>query len=175
VDAALTWQNKLTGIVATFSAVTMWAWYSVFSARFVKRENLSVPLFNSLVGIVCLLITFFVGSFLHLSGISEMSFLTGELHSEVMTAFLVGMAILGLVTAMAGTFFWQHALKLIPTSIVGQLIVCEPLFGLLFSFLVIGRFPTLLEHTGASVVVFAVLYFIRSVRNYQQQQQELLT
>jgi drug/metabolite transporter (DMT)-like permease len=69
----------------------------------------------------------------------------------------------GVVTTVAilcsvvGNALWNHASRLLPLTMTGQMIVFETLFALLYGFLWEGRWPTGLEWLAMGLLVGGVL------------------
>ena len=58
---------------------------------------------------------------------------------------------------MLGNALWNRASRLLPLTMVGQMIVFETLFALLYGFLWEGRWPTGLEAIAMVLLVSGVL------------------
>jgi drug/metabolite transporter (DMT)-like permease len=72
------------------------------------------------------------------------------------TSFLAVCAGVGLLASVVGNAFWNRMSRLLPLTMVGQMILFETLFALLYGFLWEKRLPTSLE-------VCAVLFLIAGV------------
>jgi drug/metabolite transporter (DMT)-like permease len=64
---------------------------------------------------------------------------------------------LAVVASIVGTALWNTMSRLLPLTLVGQMILFETLFALLYGFLWEARLPTLLEITALVAVVLSVL------------------
>ena len=71
----------------------------------------------------------------------------------------MGVAALLGVAALASIFgnaLWNRMTRLLPLTLVGQMILFETLFALIYGFLWEQRFPTLLEAAAFVLVVLSV-------------------
>jgi len=58
---------------------------------------------------------------------------------------------------VVGNALWNHASRLLPLTMTGQMIVFETLFALLYGFLWEGRWPTMLESVAMVLLVAGVI------------------
>jgi drug/metabolite transporter (DMT)-like permease len=58
---------------------------------------------------------------------------------------------------VVGNALWNHASRLLPLTMTGQMIVFETLFALLYGFLWEGRWPTVLECLAMALLVAGVV------------------
>jgi len=73
----------------------------------------------------------------------------------------VGVAILA---SIAGNALWNRMSRLLPLTLVGQMILFETLFALLYGFLWERRLPTPLELAAFALVVLSVVTCIAAHR-----------
>ncbi|WP_155615962.1 DMT family transporter, partial [Xanthomonas translucens] len=80
-------------------------------------------------------------------------------HAAADCARFWGVAIvLGVFASVIGNACWNHASRLLPLTLVGQTIVFETVFALLYGFLWEARWPTLLETLAIACLLAGVLW-----------------
>ncbi|MGG2477747.1 EamA/RhaT family transporter, partial [Rhizobium sp. BR5] len=72
---------------------------------------------------------------------------------------------LGFTASILGNAFWNRMSRLLPLTMVGQMILFETLFALLYGFLWEGRGPILIEIVAISSVVLSVVLCMRAHRS----------
>jgi drug/metabolite transporter (DMT)-like permease len=75
--------------------------------------------------------------------------------------FIGLMFAIGLLASWLGTLCWNEASQRLPTTLVGQLIVFETLFALLYAFLLRGHMPEPATLAGIALLVAGVLWALR--------------
>ena len=71
---------------------------------------------------------------------------------------------------LAGTLLWNRASRLLPTALVGQLIVFETLAALAYAFIWRGTLPDRQILFGIALLIAGVLLGVRSFRTTQSNQ-----
>lgn len=71
------------------------------------------------------------------------------------------MLAIGLLASWLGTRFWNEASQRMPTALVGQLIVFETLFALVYAYLLRGEWPQPLTLLGVALLIGGVLWAVR--------------
>jgi len=64
---------------------------------------------------------------------------------------------LALLASLAGYALWNRASRLLPLTLIGQMILFETLFALLYGFLWERRLPTAMETAAFAFVVLSVI------------------
>ncbi|MCJ2184331.1 DMT family transporter [Novosphingobium sp. 1949] len=143
--------RQLIGLGCALGALVSWSAFAVGNARCLARlEHVGVHDWNLLTGIVTglqalALVPFALvlapghhaaGAWLHFLGVS------------------VGIA---LAASIVGNALWNRMSRLLPLTLVGQMILFETLFALLYGFVWEQRLPTLLELAAFGLVVASVL------------------
>jgi drug/metabolite transporter (DMT)-like permease len=84
--------------------------------------------------------------------------LSKESHAALAWAKLAGVAAgIAILASMIGNALWNRMSKLLPLTLVGQMILFETLFALLYGFLWEQRLPTALEYVAFTLVVLSVI------------------
>jgi drug/metabolite transporter (DMT)-like permease len=143
--------KQAIGLLCGVGALVSWTCYAVGNSRWLARlDHVSAHEWNLLTGAVTgaqalLLIPFaFV-----LSTVSHTALAWSKL-----AGVSAGVAVLA---SMLGNSLWNRMSKLLPLTLVGQMILFETLFALLYGFLWEQRWPTALECVAFTLVVLSVV------------------
>ncbi|MDC7695848.1 DMT family transporter [Asticcacaulis sp. DXS10W] len=143
--------GSLFGIVCAFGALIAWTLYAVDNSRWLSRlDTISSQDWSLLTGLVtgALALVLAMPAFLLSPGI----------HSGVQWWGFAGlMAAVALLCSVIGNAFWNRASRLLPMTLVGQMILFETLFALLYGFLWEGRWPYLSEVVAMGLLCASVL------------------
>lgn len=147
--------SPLLGLLMAFGALACWTAYAVGNSRWLLRlRHVSSHDWNLLTGLVtgaqALLLVplaLALGIGMHATG-DWLRF----------AAVSVGVALLA---SILGNLLWNRMSRLLPLTLVGQMILFETLFALLYGFLWERRLPTVLEATAFVLVVASVLSCLR--------------
>jgi len=156
--------GSLLGLGCAFGALVSWTIYAVANSRWLARlQNVSAHEWSLLVGVVTgveavvLAVPAFMGA---QAGHSEADW----------------MAFAGIVTTVAvlcsvvGNGLWNVASRVLPLSLMGQMIVFETVFAALYGFLWEGRWPTM----GESVAMVLLLGGVVSCASVHRKRDEKL-
>lgn len=150
--------TQLTGLLCAIGALVSWTAYAVGNSRCLARlDHVSVHDWNLLTGIVTgaqavvlIPITMLAepihhdaAAWLHFAGVS------------------VGAAVLA---SIFGNALWNRMSRLLPLTMVGQMILFETLFALIYGFLWEQRLPRPLEVAAFVLVVASVLSCVAAHR-----------
>lgn len=148
---ATPWRQRLIGLLCAFGALFSWALYSIGNSRWLaRRPDLSSHDWSLLTGVT-------TGGLALL--LVPMAFIG---HSGTHTAaqwggFWAISAGVAVVASILGNAFWNRASRLLPLTMIGQMILFETLFALLYGFLWEARWPTALEALAMVLVSASVL------------------
>jgi len=79
-------------------------------------------------------------------------------HTGAQWGSFIGVAAgMAIVASILGNAFWNRASRLLPLTMIGQMILFETLFALLYGFLWEARWPTALEALAMVLVSASVL------------------
>lgn len=143
--------KQTIGLLCAVGALLSWTCYAVGNSRWLMRlDHVSAHEWNLLIGVVTgaqalLLIPFAL-------------VLSTEPHATLAWAKLVGVAAgVAIFASMIGNALWNRMSKLLPLTLVGQMILFETLFALIYGFLWEQRLPTALEYVAFTLVVLSVV------------------
>ncbi|AQS61921.1 Inner membrane protein YtfF [Rhizobium rhizogenes] len=150
--------SRIIGLACALGALASWTAFAVGNARWLSRlHDVSADDWNMMTGVV-------TGGLALLLAIPAFGF-GGESHSTGdwlhFTAIAAG---LGFTASILGNAFWNRMSRLLPLTLVGQMILFETLFALLYGFIWEGRGPTLIEVVAICSVVLSVVLCMRAHR-----------
>ncbi|RZA17689.1 MAG: DMT family transporter [Lysobacteraceae bacterium] len=155
--------TRVVGFGCAVGALVSWTAYAVLNSRWLERlEHLSSDDWNLLTGLMtgAQALVLAVPAFLVLAVDPAADAHTGAQWLR----FLAVSAGLALIASMLGNAFWNRASRLLPLTLVGQMILFETLFALLYGFVWERRLPTLLEAVAMLLVTASVLSCISAHR-----------
>nr|WP_279331152.1 DMT family transporter [Solimonas fluminis] len=143
--------QRLLGLLCAFGALASWTSFAVGNSRQLARlDRISSHDWSLLIGVV----TGVQGLLLLLPAL----LLETGAHTQAdwlrYGAVCAGLALL---SSIVGNGLWNQASRLLPLTMVGQMILFETLFALLYGFLWEQRGPTLLESLAVGLVLASVL------------------
>jgi len=143
--------TQATGFACAFGALASWTTFAVSNSRWLARlERVSSHDWSVLIGVVTgaqglLLVP--VALLLDAGGSTAAQWL---LFAGVCTGVAV-------FSSVIGNGLWNRMSRLLPLTMVGQMILFETLFALLYGFLWARRWPTVLEGVAVLLVLGSVL------------------
>ncbi|QHS11262.1 DMT family transporter [Sinimarinibacterium sp. NLF-5-8] len=158
--------QRLIGLLCALTALASWTIFAVGNARdLAKLQSLTAHDWNLLTGLM--------------TGAQSLVLLPVVLlvtplgdHSGVEWArFAAVSAGLAIVASVVGYALWNRASQLLPLTLIGQMILFETLFALLYGLLWEQRLPTLLEVTALVFVTMGVLTCLAAHRRPAPQAQ----
>ena len=142
---------QITGLVCAIGAVMSWTLYAVDNSRWLARlESVSADDWNLLVGVV--------------TGVQSLLLIPVVLlvdrapHSTAAwVEFAVVSACVAFLASIVGNGLWNRMSRLLPLTLVGQMILFETLFALVYGLVWEQRWPTPLESVAFVLVVLSVM------------------
>jgi drug/metabolite transporter (DMT)-like permease len=153
------------GCVLAVGGVLAWTWYPIMNSRYLRANPQIDPMsWATAQGLVMLPLAF-IGFVCY-----------GVFNAATSGAFdfplgprplpFVGlMLLIGLTASWLGTLLWNQASIRLPSALVGQLIVFETLFALLYAFLLRQSLPTMAVAAGIVLLCGGVLLGVRAFRH----------
>ena len=150
--------SRVIGLACALGALASWTAFAVGNARWLSRlHDVSADDWNMMTGVVtgALALALAIPAF----GFGGASHASGDwLHFAAVAAGL------GVTASIIGNALWNRMSRLLPLTMVGQMILFETLFALLYGFLWEGRGPTLVEVVAICSVVLSVVLCMRAHR-----------
>lgn len=152
----------MTGLLCAIGALISWTIYAVLNSRCLSRlEDVSAHDWSLLTGVVTGAQTLLL--------IPVSLLIDDTTHSPTawsqFAVVSIGVAVLA---SIVGNALWNRMSQLLPLTLVGQMILFETLFALLYGFLWEGRLPTVPEAMAFVLVVASVTSCIRAHRAPKQ-------
>ncbi len=151
--------DRLTGFLCALGALAAWTAYAVSNSRWLARlDHVSSHDWSLLTGLVTggLALLLAVPAFLG-SSLSD--------HTGAQWGRFIGVAaMMAVVASILGNALWNRASRLLPLTMIGQMILFETLFALLYGFLWESRWPTALEALAMVLVSASVLASVSAHR-----------
>lgn len=147
------------GVVCALGALASWTTYAISNSRWLSRlGSISIHDWNLLLGLVT------GAQSLLLLPVGIM--LTINQQTDIGWTRLIGISVsIALLCSFAGNALWNKMSRLLPLTMVGQMILFEALFALLYGFLWEQRLPTLSETLAFAFVAMSVISCITAHRN----------
>jgi drug/metabolite transporter (DMT)-like permease len=149
--------QTLIGLACAFAALVSWSAFAVGNSRWMGRlPNVTPHEWSLLTGVV-------TGAFALLLAIPAV--LTMGVWSGEAWVRLIGVSVgVAIFASIIGNAFWNQASRLLPLTMLGQMIVSETLFAFLYGFLWEGRGPTVIEIVAMVLMVVSVVWCVRAHR-----------
>lgn len=144
--------TRAAGLACAFGALLSWSAYSIANARWLShRPDLSGGDWSLLTGVV-------TGALALLLAVPAFAFdRAGHLPADWALFWGIGL-VLAVFASVVGNACWNRASRLLPLTLVGQMIVFETVFALLYGFLWEGRLPTALETIAIACLLGGVVW-----------------
>ncbi|MDI3514004.1 MAG: hypothetical protein PWP40_1233 [Rhodocyclaceae bacterium] len=152
--------DYLLGLAFAFCALACWTWYPIRNSRWLRARGPGLArAWATAQGLATLPVAIVAGLGYGLwDGLAASSSAGFEWPLGPRPLLFVLMCLLlGLAASWLGTLLWNQASHLLPAALVGQLIVFETLAALLYAFIWYGRWPTLAEAAGITLLILGVI------------------
>lgn len=148
--------HGLAGLLCAIGALVSWTAYALRNARWLTRlEHVSAHDWNLLTGVV-------TGA-LALLLIPPALLLDARSHDAAAWLRFAGISTgLAVLASIVGNGLWNRMSRLLPLTLVGQMILFETLFALLYGFMWERRLPTATEWIAITAVVGSVVACVRA-------------
>lgn len=149
--------RTLIGLACALAALLSWSAFAVGNSRWMGRlPDVSPHDWSLLTGVA-------TGGLALLLAIP--AFLTMGVWSGEAWVRFVGVCLgVAVFASIIGNAFWNQASRLLPLTMLGQMIVSETLFAFLYGFLWEGRGPTVIEIVAMIMMVVSVIWCVRAHR-----------
>lgn len=153
-------QSSLTvaiGLVAGLIALVLWTSYAVGNSRWMtKMTAVSSHDWSLLIGVVTGALSLFL--------VPVAIFTMGDMDGAFWPRFLMVSVGIAVLASVVGNAFWNRASRLLPLTMLGQMIVFETLFAFLYGFIWEQRGPTIIEIVAIVMLVISVVWCVRAHR-----------
>jgi len=91
--------------------------------------------------------------------------LTSQALDQDVLVRLIGISLgIAVFASIIGNAFWNQASRLLPLTMLGQMIVFETLFAFLYGFIWEQRGPSLIELLAIALMITSVIWCVRAHR-----------
>jgi drug/metabolite transporter (DMT)-like permease len=157
---------RLLGIGCAFGALASWSAYAIFNSRHLTRlAQVSSHDWSLLTGVVTGALALALGVLVFALESPDGAASHGGRDWLRFWAVSAGVAVFA---SIIGNRFWNQASRLLPLTLMGQMIVFETLFALLYSFLWEQRLPTPIEVLAIVCLVVGIAWCASAHRSKQQ-------
>lgn len=149
---------RIVGLLCAVGALVTWSCFAISNSRALARlDHLSVHDWNMLTGVVT------GAQALVLIPLALM--LPSSVHSgDEWIAFTGVVMAVAVLASIAGNALWNRMSRILPLTLVGQMILFETLFALIYGFLWEERSPTVPEMIAFALVSLGVVSCVRAHR-----------
>lgn len=149
--------TRFTGFACAVGALASWTFFAVRNARRLRQlEGVSAHDWNLLTGIV-------TGAQSLLLLPVALFFAAGAQHEAADWMRLAGVSVgVAVLASIVGNNLWNRMSRLLPLTLVGQMILFETLFALIYGFAWEQRLPTAMEALAFVLVVLSVATCLRA-------------
>jgi len=156
------------GVLCAVTALALWTWFGVSNARFLKRhQHVDSFLLITLIGVQTLVVTLLA---VLVDWTLTRAFIPQLIDKPGLLPFLFYSFVLGVVVSWLAGWLWNIASSRLPVTLVGNLIVLETIFGLLYVYLYEHHLPQPLE--VLSMMVFLTGLFLAINQHGKKARQE---
>lgn len=146
------------GLACAIGALASWTTYAVWNGRWLARlPQVSAHDWSLLTGVATGAQALVLATAAALIGASAHA-------SAEWTRFFAVSAGVAIFASIVGNAFWNRASRLLPMTLVGQMILFETLFALLYGFLWEQRWPTTAELAAIALMVASVVTCVSAHR-----------
>lgn len=141
-----TLSDGLLGLLCALGALGSWTVYAVTNSRWLTRlHGITAHEWSLLTGVA-------TGALALLLAVPAFA-LAPQAHAAGEWAwFAAGMGAVALLCSVVGNALWNHACRLLPLTMVGQVILFETLFALLYGFMWERRWPAAHETAAMALL-----------------------
>jgi drug/metabolite transporter (DMT)-like permease len=148
----------ILGLSFGFTALLIWTLFAVYNAKILdKHPALASGDWVTMLGFTTLIWVILIVTGLSFLPDSPLDFAKYSTVDPAFQRFLLGNAILGIFCSWLGSYLWNRASTLLPVSILGQLIIFETIFGLIFVHLFKDEWPSGFSFLGMSMMLFGIV------------------
>jgi drug/metabolite transporter (DMT)-like permease len=158
VPSAESLASQIIGLLCAIGSLIAWTCFTVGNSRALSRlTHVSPHDWNLLTGVVTgaqTLLLIPVAVVLHSSDHGNDEWLQ-------FAGVVIGVAVFA---SIAGNALWNRMSRMLPLTLVGQMMLFETLFALIYGFIWEARFPTMLETIAFVLVSLSVIFCVKAHR-----------
>jgi len=144
--------DSLLGLLCAVGALASWTVYAVLNSRWLARlGHVSAHEWSLLTGVA-------TGALALLLALPAFLLAPARHAAPDWLRFMLAVSTMALLCSVAGNALWNRASRLLPLSLVGQLVLFETLFALCYGFLWEGRWPATHETAAMGLLAAGLLW-----------------
>ena len=148
--------DVMVGLICAFGALIVWSAYAIGNSRWLARnDRVSAQDGSLLTGVI-------TGALAVLLVPLALVFSGSPWDSEIWSRFVGVSLAVALGASILGNALWNRASQLMPLTLLGQMIVFETLFALIYGFIFEGRWPTGIESLAIVLMIVSVVWCVRA-------------
>lgn len=156
------WQ-RAAGLIMALAALLLWTAYSIWNGHWLMRRPDISPwdwslLIGLATGVLALLLAIPAFAPVLVAEIGQEN--EANNFHDWLYFWIVSGALAFFASALANNF-WNRATRQLPLTMIGQMIVFETIFALIYGFLYEWRFPDLMEWLSMSALIGGMLWCMR--------------
>ncbi|WP_312513348.1 DMT family transporter [Massilia sp.] len=159
-ESASNADGSLVGLLCAFGALVSWTFFAVYNSRWMARlDGISGHEWNLLVGVI-------TGVQALALAVPAFVLAPGAHAAPQWMWFGAVVSGVALLCSVVGNALWNHASRLLPLSLMGQMIVFETIFAALYGFLWEARWPSAFEAAALTLLVAGVVSCAQAHRRH---------
>lgn len=148
------------GLLCAFGALVSWTFFAVYNSRWMARlDGISGHEWNLLVGVI-------TGMQALVLALPAFVLAPGAHALPQWVWFGAVVSGVALLCSVIGNALWNHASRLLPLSLMGQMIVFETIFAALYGFVWEARWPSGFEAAALALLVAGVVSCAQAHRKH---------
>jgi len=159
-ESASNADGSLVGLLCAFGALVSWTFFAVYNSRWMARlDGISGHEWNLLVGVI-------TGVQALALAVPAFVLAPGAHATPQWIWFGAVVSGVALLCSVVGNALWNHASRLLPLSLMGQMIVFETIFAALYGFVWEARWPSGFEAAALALLVAGVVSCAQAHRRH---------
>ncbi len=148
---------QLLGLLCALGALASWGWFAIANSRWLARlPQIGAHDWNLLLGVV-------TGALALL--LIPLAAMEASVHAPAAWLRLAGVAAgVAFFASILGNALWNRMSRLLPLTLIGQMVLFETLFALIYGFVWEQRLPTLMESAAFVLVSASVISCVAAHR-----------
>ena len=162
-------ESVLLGIFFVLLALSLWTWYGVQNAKYLKQKqndqsSLTDSDWSVAIGACSFGITILILFIFSITGIWDPFVVKKAFKTVQLTMTYIGVSlVLGILVSYYATVLWNRLSRTLPVSLVGQLLVFETISSILYGAAVDWTLPPTNEILSICIILLGVVFGIRII------------
>ena len=150
--------SKVLGVLCGIGALACWSWFAIENARYLKHSRFESGEWSTLWGVTTGGLGVLIWGVAHVLAVDAVTVEATDQRWQMFWLVNLACAVLG---SWFGNRMWNASSRRLPLTLSGQLIVFETVFALLYGFIYLQRWPTLLETLAVVMLLGGVSWAVR--------------